>query len=1425
MSSEDEKTDPEIKGIKKINVARASGIMLAGTMVSRLLGFVRAALLIALIGSIGANDAFQAANSLPNIIYNLLASSILSAVLVPQIVRALQRKNSDEFINRLLTLFTTGLALLTLVCVALAPVFVTLFAAKLDPGWKQLAITFSYWSLPQVFFYGLYSLWGQFLNAKGSFGPYMWAPVVNNVVGIAGIFIFWRVLGTETNWAKDPSVWTGEPVVLLAGISTLGIVVQALILLIPLRRTGFKMRPVWGIRGYGLGEVSRTAIWAFSALCVAQLGFLAISNIAAAANGYAAKHQVTIATTTAYNTAFTVYMIPQSMIVTSVVTAMFTSMSAMVAVGQLSRLRTQFLNTQQGVSLITCLCSVLIVVLALPIMQFIMPTTPIASVQAFAQVLAVMALGIPFLGFFNLSQRLILAFADARSTFLVQIPMTICTLIVCGLTVLLLPVKYWVMGASAGMQLSYLVGSVLTIWHLHKKHLPLKFTAQLGRSLVTITLATLGAGCAGWLILHYWGPLAGSPSDPALVHMTGALARVLVVTLVMTVLYLGLLLVWRCPALSLLAAPIWAKLSKGRPLPQILTYVPSEAQLTSNSQSPEGISEQEAINSREDDPALATLGEDEHAQAQVKMAIRPSETGNDSYVQPQNELSKEDEDQVASEHLEPEVTAISYNADGYVNLQSGMNLHFPGQERFCVLSLNQRLAGEFLPEKDAWVVSDEAGKPAELLVLQGIREKTREYYTQLQQVKAPGFQEFIWISSDPVDAVLLQATPDLPLSEIVGSGMPAPVIHSLISQVSAGLSQLHEAGLAHGAIDPAHILVSATGEVIIRLDVADQNASADLTAAQTRDGQRVLELLYFLTSGNRDQFSKAKAGEKLLPPSKFHHGSDVDLDAVALAGAAMPSPRLCQAIWEQLGTGELDPVANWLTARENQREADGEKSPQVTASTPEDPSAFADAQAASDNGDTPERNNLTAETNRVEEETSDPSDPNDPGDQDDSSSPHKSATDNSEDEDNPSLGDNEDVSSPVSSSSDTPAPPSDSENAEENDREVEPQDKSLAMEAASARAIKPVLPPAAKIPGHRNQPYQESARTQAIPLTEMQEMNLNPQEEKAGDGAWVPQAVSSQQARQGSRPQPPNFLGRLGSGKSASSVGHIPTLATLDSKMKTPGELGLGAEQSARQSSPKKPKFSKNPKRAAKQKAKLAEKINKDAQKASRQAERRRQREQRRQDRISRLSPKDLEPVNVSRQLIVSSLVGMAVLLVLSVMVLAFWPRHTPPVAKPTTSQTQTQKVAPKPAPVTKPAEIAGVASIDAEGNDTEHPELADRMIDGDDNTWWRSRFFRNPKLGDRSGFGVIVTFKEQASVSEIKLKTNAQGGKIEVRSLPESGLPRDGKVLATGTFSDTVSLKLNPKANTPALILWFPELPLDNTGNNRATISEIAVS
>lgn len=1387
MSSEDEKTDPEIKGIKKINVARASGIMVAGTMVSRLLGFVRAALLIALIGSLGANDAFQAANNLPNIIYNLLASSILSAVLVPQIVRALQRKNSDEFINRLLTLFTTGLLLLTLVCVALAPLFVTLFAAKLDPGWKQLAITFSYWSLPQVFFYGLYSLWGQFLNAKGSFGPYMWAPVVNNVVGITGIFIFWRVLGTETDWAHDPSVWTGKPIILLAGISTLGIVIQALILLIPLRRTGFKMRPVWGIRGYGLGEVSRTAIWAFSALCVAQLGFLALSNVAAAANGFAVKHQVTIATTTAYNTAYTVYMIPQSMIVTSVVTALFTSMSAMVAVGQISKLRKQFLTTQQGVSLITMLCAALIVVLALPIMQVIMPTTALASVKVFAQILAIMALGIPFLGAFNLSQRLLLAFADARSTFLVQIPMTICTLVACGLTVIFLPAQYWVMGAAAGEQLSYVFGVGLTLRRLHTQHLPLEFTRQMWRSLWTILLAGIGSGCAGWLLLHYWGPLSGGDHDPALTHISGALARGFVVSLVMTVLYLSLLLVWRSPALAILAVPIWKKLRPGKPLPRLWAFEQQTATTSDNQVAGDEVAASE-IKSGEDTPNLGDA--DGEARTMTENQEQPIKEDEKSFSPPAGELSKEDEDQVASKHPESQVVTASYNPDGYVNLQPGMHLDFPGQESFQVLTLGQRLAGDFLPEKEVWTVTAENGQNAELLVFQGKQEKTRNYYQRLREVNASGLQEFIWSCTHPVEAVLLQATPARPLSEIVGSGMPPQVIHSLISQVSTALAQLHEADLAYGAVAPAHILVSPAGQVIIRLDVADQNAPARLKAAQIEDGQRVLELLYFLCSGKTDQFLQAKAGEKLLPPSDFHQGDDVDLDAVALAGAAMPSPRLCQAIAQQLGAANLLAVQKWLSEDSPRGETTAGSDSEAIAE--EASLAFKETQTATDDDHVEEANKFSEG-----EDFSDKPD-NDEATVD-SGKKHADA------EEIPgSLGArNEDT---------------------EKDK---PDAKRLAMEVSpSQRPIKPVLPPGAKLPGHRELPYEEAARTQAIPLAEMQDMNLDPQEEKAGSDAWVPQAVSTEQARAGAVSQPPNFLGRLSAGKQGQDARHIPTLAsaTADAGNPEPGATPK-VKLAPTMGLTKNKKAVKNPKKAAKQQSKLARKVAREAEKAAKRQQRQQLREQRRKKRISELSPRDLEPVNATRGIIRSSLAGMVILLVVSVSVLLFWPTHTPPVAKPSPSQTQTIKQPVKPAIATKPAEIAGVASIDAEGNDTEHPELADRMIDGNEGTFWLSRYFVDPKLGDRSGFGVLVTFKEQADISQIQLKTGSQGGKIEVRALPKSGLPRDGKILATSSFEEKVTIKLNPKANAHALILWFPELPVDDTGKNRAKISEISVS
>ena len=148
-------------------LGRASALLASGTIVSRILGFVRVVVLAAAIGQISSAsaDAFGAANQLPNNIYALVAGGVLSAVLVPQIVRAgLNEDGGQRFINRIITLGVVIFLGVTVVATLAAPALVTLYVQQSASGGKgfspeamSLATTFAYWCLPQIFFYALYS--------------------------------------------------------------------------------------------------------------------------------------------------------------------------------------------------------------------------------------------------------------------------------------------------------------------------------------------------------------------------------------------------------------------------------------------------------------------------------------------------------------------------------------------------------------------------------------------------------------------------------------------------------------------------------------------------------------------------------------------------------------------------------------------------------------------------------------------------------------------------------------------------------------------------------------------------------------------------------------------------------------------------------------------------------------------------------------------------------------------------------------------------------------------------------------------------------------------------------------------------------------------------------------------------------------------
>jgi putative peptidoglycan lipid II flippase len=153
---------------KSGSIGRASAFLASGTIVSRLLGFVKLIVLAGVIGQFGqSTTAFAVANQLPNTVYVIVAGGVLTAVLVPQIVRAsLHDDGGTAYINKLVTLALVILGATTVAATALAPVLTLLYGSSLKPGPLALATAFAFWCLPQIFFYGLYTVLGEVLNAR-----------------------------------------------------------------------------------------------------------------------------------------------------------------------------------------------------------------------------------------------------------------------------------------------------------------------------------------------------------------------------------------------------------------------------------------------------------------------------------------------------------------------------------------------------------------------------------------------------------------------------------------------------------------------------------------------------------------------------------------------------------------------------------------------------------------------------------------------------------------------------------------------------------------------------------------------------------------------------------------------------------------------------------------------------------------------------------------------------------------------------------------------------------------------------------------------------------------------------------------------------------------------------------------------------------
>ncbi|MGD9798866.1 MAG: murein biosynthesis integral membrane protein MurJ [Acidimicrobiia bacterium] len=239
------------------------------TAVSRLLGFGRVLVVAAVLGTTYLGNAFQAANSFSNVLFELLAAGALSAVLVPVFVELLDRDDqagAEQVAGGVLGLALLGLGVVTVVGVVAAP----LVARLLTPGvpdataaeQRELIAHLLRFFVPQVLLYAAGAVATAVLYARRRFAVTALAPIGNTVVTIASLL----ALRAVADGPLGLDVAGGERWLLVVAGSG-GVVAFVGILLVACERSGFRLRPrlprgdarVWSaVRRSGWGVVLHT---------------------------------------------------------------------------------------------------------------------------------------------------------------------------------------------------------------------------------------------------------------------------------------------------------------------------------------------------------------------------------------------------------------------------------------------------------------------------------------------------------------------------------------------------------------------------------------------------------------------------------------------------------------------------------------------------------------------------------------------------------------------------------------------------------------------------------------------------------------------------------------------------------------------------------------------------------------------------------------------------------------------------------------------------------------------------------------------------------------------------------------------------------------------------------------------------------------
>jgi putative peptidoglycan lipid II flippase len=450
---------PPKSGGRASSLLKSSALMAAGTLVSRLTGFVRSLVITAALGAALLGDSYTIAYTLPTMIYILTVGGGLNSVFVPQLVRSMKddEDGGEAYANRLLTLVMVALGVIVALAVFAAPWLIHMMSPTIaeDTAANSVAVTFARYCLPTIFFMGVHVVMGQILNARGKFGAMMWTPVLNNIVMIFTFGMFIWVYGTSAESQMGVQTIPPEGVRLLGIGTLLGLVVQALAMIPYLREAGFRFRPRFDWKGHGLGKTVKLAKWTVLFVLANQAGVIVVTQLATSAGKLSGKDGTGFL---AYSNAQLIWGMPQAIITVSVMAALLPRISRAAHDDDPGAVRDDISQGLRNSAVAIVPVAFAFLALGLPMCTLLYASAGTEAARSMGFILMAFGLGLIPYSVQYVVLRGFYAYEDTRTPFYNTVIVAAVNAAASALCYLVLPARWAVVGMAASYGLAYAVG-------------------------------------------------------------------------------------------------------------------------------------------------------------------------------------------------------------------------------------------------------------------------------------------------------------------------------------------------------------------------------------------------------------------------------------------------------------------------------------------------------------------------------------------------------------------------------------------------------------------------------------------------------------------------------------------------------------------------------------------------------------------------------------------------------------------------------------------------------------------------------------------------------------------------------------------------------------------------------------------------------